>query len=611
MITNIRIRNFKGLEDAEFALGAAPVVLVGPNNCGKTSILQALTMWHVGALEWIEHHTPKKNGGVLRGVPIPAGHFLALPPTNTIRLWHKGKALVRRSGKFALVPIQVDVSGETAGASWNIGVEFVRHGRDGVICRPMSEGVSPEESAADVAARWRKALPQVEFVPPMSGMAWREDKLTPGSIISRFGEGRTAEILRNILAQLSHPEGVYMTTPDKAERRWKEVADYARQKFLVQLGGPALDSRGALRVSYREDDHEYELSSGGRGFHQTLLTLAALHLRPGGVFLLDEPDAHLEGVRQRDNFFMYSEIAEKHNSQLIIASHSEVVMQHAGPEGIVGIVGGKTVSLNDNAVRAFEKLLRDIGWDKVAAAKAAGHIVFLEGNTDINILAALAKKTFRARGEEAAEKIRLANVETVDNNAPKARDLFSGLRSGIPELRGYALFDGDVAQLHPKLVNESDETGGGKMTMQLWRRLEIENYILLPEALYRHAEAEDAARNQAESEDPQTFGLPLPPPAEKTNAECMREAFESVVPLVARESRKDPYWREQKMSVTIVRVMERFSKLRGGAGAWSKRRCHTLVQYMKPDEIPPEVRDKIVRLLKVIDPDFNPEKPNE
>lgn len=48
VITHIRIRNFKTLEDTAFDLGSAPTVLIGPNNCGKTSVLQALTMWYIG-----------------------------------------------------------------------------------------------------------------------------------------------------------------------------------------------------------------------------------------------------------------------------------------------------------------------------------------------------------------------------------------------------------------------------------------------------------------------------------------------------------------------------------------------------------------------------------
>ena len=43
MLTKLRARNFKCFEDVEIALGN-PVVLVGPNNSGKATVLQALAL---------------------------------------------------------------------------------------------------------------------------------------------------------------------------------------------------------------------------------------------------------------------------------------------------------------------------------------------------------------------------------------------------------------------------------------------------------------------------------------------------------------------------------------------------------------------------------------
>lgn len=44
---------------------------------------------------------------------------------------------------------------------------------------------------------------------------------------------------------------------------------------------------------------QLDLSASGRGQQQTLLLLAHMTANPGSVLLLDEPDAHLEILRQR------------------------------------------------------------------------------------------------------------------------------------------------------------------------------------------------------------------------------------------------------------------------------------------------------------------------
>src|SRR5713101_3226049 len=85
MLTRLRIRNFKRLEDVDIELGRA-VVLIGPNNSGKTTALQALALWDVGLRKWNEKRsgkdTPEKSPAVtinrrdLIALPVPAANLL-------------------------------------------------------------------------------------------------------------------------------------------------------------------------------------------------------------------------------------------------------------------------------------------------------------------------------------------------------------------------------------------------------------------------------------------------------------------------------------------------------------------------------------------------------
>jgi len=53
MLTRLIVRNFKRFGDVDIELGS-PVVLIGPNNSGKTSVLQALSLWEIGLRRWNE-----------------------------------------------------------------------------------------------------------------------------------------------------------------------------------------------------------------------------------------------------------------------------------------------------------------------------------------------------------------------------------------------------------------------------------------------------------------------------------------------------------------------------------------------------------------------------
>ncbi len=93
-------------------------------------------------------------------------------------------------------------------------------------------------------------------------------------------------------------------------------------------------------MSYREGGTALDLSSAGRGLQQTLLLLACLYANPGSLLLLDEPDAHLEILRQRQTYHLLSEVAREAGCQVVAASHSEVLLHEAaGRDTVVAFVG--------------------------------------------------------------------------------------------------------------------------------------------------------------------------------------------------------------------------------------------------------------------------------
>jgi len=69
MLTHIRIKNFKRFEVLDVDLGKN-VVLIGPNNSGKTTALQALSLWDIGLRRWNEKRKGKSLATQRQGVAI-------------------------------------------------------------------------------------------------------------------------------------------------------------------------------------------------------------------------------------------------------------------------------------------------------------------------------------------------------------------------------------------------------------------------------------------------------------------------------------------------------------------------------------------------------------
>lgn len=66
MVTSVTIRRLKRFNDETFELGEA-VVLAGPNNSGKTTLLQAIATWPLGLRHWLSRRSPGKTSARARG----------------------------------------------------------------------------------------------------------------------------------------------------------------------------------------------------------------------------------------------------------------------------------------------------------------------------------------------------------------------------------------------------------------------------------------------------------------------------------------------------------------------------------------------------------------
>ncbi len=205
MLTSIRIKNFKRLDDVEIELGRT-VVFVGPNNSGKTTALQALALWEIGLRKWLEKRSAKGIPEKRPGITINRRDLIVVPVPDANLLW---KDLHIRSVQKGIdhkpdtknIRIDVLVPGVTDGKEWQCGFEFDYANQESFYCRPM------RTSGGRMAERMPvppQATPvRIAFLPPMSGLAATEDRLDKGAVDVRLGEGRTAEVLRNLCYQIA------------------------------------------------------------------------------------------------------------------------------------------------------------------------------------------------------------------------------------------------------------------------------------------------------------------------------------------------------------------------------------------------------------------------
>ena len=563
MLTKITVRNFKRFGEAEIELGN-PVVFIGPNNSGKTSALQALALWDIGLKRWNERRSGKKTPEKRSGVTVNRRDLVSLPMPNANLLWHELRVRDVRQvdGRQRTSNVRIDIVVEavTGGQSWIGGLEFDYANEESFYCRPLrlSDGGAPERMPVPQEA----GSIQIAFLPAMSGLAATETRLDQGAINVRIGEGRTAEVLRNLC---------YRIHEDRPEK-WMILSEQIKNLFGSELDPPRyVAERGEIAMTCRESGVTLDLSSTGRGLQQTLLLLAYMYANPGAVLLLDEPDAHLEILRQRQIYQLLTDVGRQSGSQIVAASHSEVLLNEAADRDLVVAFVGQPHRIDGRHSQVL-KALRDIGFEQYYQAEQTGWVLYLEGSTDLSVLQAFARRLGHG---EASVVLERPFVHYVGNRPTAVQRHYHGIKEALSSFQGVALFDrleGGLPDIAP-------------VQCLMWEQREIENYLC------SQATLESYAVESAKSDV--TGPLFITVEAAK-RLEAMREAIEEISSALERLGRGSPWDRDTKVSDDFLDPLFRtyFEKL-GLPNLMAKKNFYELAQYVPKEEIDQEVREKL------------------
>ena len=551
MIHTVRIKGFKRFKEAEFRL-PGHVVFAGPNNMGKTTVLQAIASWSLALRRWRELNDFNPRQGYKKA-PIARQAFMAVPLRSFDLLWTD-----RRYGRRT---IEIELRHN---AGWSVAMELIGDSTEQIYVRPKTG------TPADTLRRLE--LPVV-FVPPMTGLEIEEPVFQPPKIEQLLGLGRPGEVLRNLIAEAN-----------RDETAWTALQASIRKLFGYTLLPP--DTTGPHIISDYRVVHEqgvqpprFDIASAGSGFQQVLMLLAFLHTRRGAVLLLDEPDAHLHVILQDAIYHELRSVAARQRSQLVVATHSEVIINTVEPRELCVMLDEPRMVADTAERSTLVSSLRVLSNEDVMRALQVSGVLYVDDYTDIGILRACAAQLDHRAEQLLATEImwKPAVFRTIDRAAGsggiRASEHFKALRLVRESLPGLELQDGDA---RPPL-SDTPITGTGLQRLR-WRRYEIESYLLHPDALARFVEAM------------------VGPGAAAARVEDMLAYWrDQFPPAVARE----PLGDHEYLNNTKART-KLLEPLLDAAGLYGLpyTRYHEIAELMLPEEIHPEVVEKLDQICR-------------
>ena len=218
------------------------------------------------------------------------------------------------------------------GKPWECGLEFQYANPELVYVRPRNAKNLDQSAMVAFPPQAAENL-GVVYVPPLSGIERDEPRRDRGMQDLLVGQGRPGEILRNLLWEIEK---------NGEKEEWKELGAHIRDLFELELQRPSYSpAQPYIVCEYLEPGHsrQLDLSNVGSGILQVLLLLAFLYARPATVILLDEPDAHQHVILQKQVYDLIRKVAHERRGQMIVATHSEVVLDATEPTRVLGFFG--------------------------------------------------------------------------------------------------------------------------------------------------------------------------------------------------------------------------------------------------------------------------------
>lgn len=607
MITQFTVEGFKLLRTKPVTLSRVTTI-VGPNNGGKTSLLQALMAWQLALQTWVKRRkydpsTPQKLTAKKRpGIRLNLEELTFVEVGSSHELWPD---LVVFEGANKPALIKVLVEGVANSIPWKCGMEFQFSDEKSVNVRP-----SASREAGDILIP-QAALDEVIVLNsaihgtlPLTELLLQRD-----GVDFMVQTGQVNRALRSMLYYLDC--GPDNETPgEKPSAGWEELAADIRSMFGVEIERPTRLPNSQIEVSYRNQPRKpsersrpaMNLNTAGSGFLQMLQLLTLFYSRKNKatLFLLDEPEAHLESIRQQDLYRLLSERAEKLEVQIIMASHSEQFMEEAvkfdrppdRPQHLLAVIMGEVRTLGSQDERKLAKhAVCDIPIIDYYETQRRPIWLYVEDKSDIDLLRAWATVLQHDKALlflNATNSI--ANHHYLKSNQAKdAFRHFKGLRFLFLETRGAVLTD------RTERVPDANDP----IRHLMWHRREIENYLLVWPAIER-AFLSEAARNgngKWTDENPGELFA-------QTSARELRELMTSeflVAAALTDDAHTDLLNKKGSDDVLVPFFKKAFSKHQI-YNSLPKDEFHRIAEQMRPEEVHQDVRTMLDQLAEALNP---------
>jgi hypothetical protein len=459
VLSRLRLENFRGFSDHEIPFTSL-TILVGRNNAGKSTVVEGLRL--------ISLILARAQTRGARFLPAPGWltgdprAFWGPAPAAPRDLDFHPQAFFHRYGNAPAVVTADFRSGSSVAAF--VGPEGQLHG---VLWDSKGNAVT---SASEARAL---RLPEVRVQPQVSPLPRTDAILAPLTVERGLGTSLSPLHFRNQL-NLFYRES-FPRFKDLAEATWPYLQ-------ITDLQGRGGVRQTPLELLVREGDFVAEIGLMGHGLQMWLQMIWFLAQCPQSAsVMLDEPDVYMHPDLQH----RLLDHIEGEYEQVVITTHSTEIVATVDPESLVAVDRSEPQSRAVSSFPGAQEVIWELGGVynlDVARLYSARSFLMVEGR-DTGLLRAFQ----RALSPQSRDPI---------NTIPKYETGGWGgwnraVLDKVPRRNGqgrklavFALFDSDY-HTDREIGDRYREAKAAGVSLHIWTRKEIENYVLSPAVIAR------------------------------------------------------------------------------------------------------------------------------
>lgn len=453
MIDIIKLENYRCFEKTKIKIKEL-AVFVGKNNAGKSSLVEALRL--------VALAIRKSTKTVYKEIPKEFGLGLSVKgyklDVDKLKIDLRGIVYLYED-KIAKIMVSLD-------SGINIHIYLTSDYAYACIFDSQNRNITSKSNPQ------LSEIEQVDILPQLGLIKENEKKLTRETVEGDKDSYLFSRHFRNEI--LLYKDMFWKEFVKLSESTWKELK-------IKEIEYNFYDDDN-IKLYISDSKFLAELGLMGSGLQMWLQIMWFLvRSRDATTIILDEPDVYMHPDLQRKLI----RLIKKRYPQVIIATHSVEIIGEVEPGNIITIDKRKRQMSYANDMKAVQEIVDNIGAINNLSLTRIGNMrkcVFVEGE-DLKILAKFADIVYPNYTESLNNlpSISLGGFNNL-NEAFGASKLF--YEETNDSIKCMAILDRDYFP-EEMLSRKAEAAKNNKLNLHIWKRKEIENYLLEPRVLYR------------------------------------------------------------------------------------------------------------------------------